>query len=128
MRLFFSLLLSIPACTPPCQQVCRKVLFDCQLDSERVALLECEQSCDRQETLYRQWQDDEKLALFMEHRRCLARSTCEEIRDGLCYDGFEDLFIFDLDKVLPPQSDPTPPPGETGAIEETGSDTGAAAR
>ncbi len=118
MRLFISLFSLLSACTPTCEQVCKKVLFDCQLDSERVALDECVISCNRQETLYRQWENDAQLSLFMDHRRCVARSTCDEIGAGVCYEGFEDLFIFDLDKVLPPQSET--PVSETGAPEDTG--------
>lgn len=120
MRLLLPLLLSASACAPPCEAVCKKVLFDCQLDTERLALQACEQSCERQETLYRQWEDDEKLELYLEHRRCLVRSTCEQISEGSCYDGFEELFLFDLDKVLPPQSETTPAPTETGPSGDTG--------
>ena len=106
MRLFLLVLLpTASACVPPCQQLCRKVLFDCDLDSERVSLDECIQSCERQDQLYLQWGDSEKRQLYNDHRRCISNSSCDELADGACYEGFEDLFIFDLDKVLPEQSD-----------------------
>jgi len=88
------------ACAPPCKQVCRKTL-NCALDSERVAQDECEDSCRRQETLYARWQDDVKAALFDDHKRCIKRSSCDELAEGVCYEGFEDLFVFDPDKELP---------------------------
>lgn len=96
-----ALLLLLPlaaACPPPCAQVCRKVLFDCELDSERVAQGECEDACVAQETLYARWEDEEKQELFDDHKRCVMRSTCEEIADGACYEGYEDLFVFDPDR------------------------------
>ena len=113
MRLFLiALIPAATACVPPCQQLCRKVLFDCDLDTERIALEECQQSCERQELLYLQWDDGLKFKQYNDHRRCIIRSTCEEIEAGECYDGFEELFLFDLDKVLPEQS--------TTSIEDTG--------
>ncbi len=83
------------ACNWPCRAVCRKVLFECgDLGSERVALDECEVSCLRQEALYEEWENEEKQDLFDDHKRCVARSSCEEIADGECYDGYEELFVF----------------------------------
>jgi hypothetical protein len=83
------------ACAPPCRQVCRKVLFECgDLGSERVALDECEVSCLRQEALYQEWEDERKEELFDDHRRCIARSSCDELAEGVCYDGYEELFVF----------------------------------
>jgi hypothetical protein len=99
------------ACTPPCGQLCRKVLYTCELDSERVALDDCENSCSQQLDLYRRWQDEELIELFEQHRRCIARSSCEEIAAGECYEGYERLFVFDPDKPdkgLPPVSLPEP--------------------
>jgi hypothetical protein len=111
------LALLLVGCPPPCKQVCRKVLFECgDLDSERVALAECEDSCNRQEALYEQWEDERKQELFDDHKRCLNQSSCDEIADGVCYDGFEDLFVFDPDKTLPGLPTSTDAPGtDTGA-------------
>jgi hypothetical protein len=105
--------LPLAACPPTCKQACRKTLFDCELDTERVSLDECEIECERQEYLYRQWEDTELQQLFDDHRRCIGRSSCEEIADGVCYEGFEALFVFDPDKELP---EPVTP-GDTGTSE-----------
>jgi hypothetical protein len=88
-------------CAPPCGQLCRKVLYTCDLDSERVAFDDCENSCSQQVELYRQWQDEELIELFEDHRRCISRSSCDEIAAGECYDGYEALFVFDPDKKPP---------------------------
>lgn len=111
MRLSASVLalLVLAACPPPCKQVCRKVLFDCELDSERVALEECEESCNRQESIYRVWDDETLLDLELDHRRCVMRSSCDELADGACYEGFEELFPFDPDKELPVLPTTEPP-------------------
>lgn len=114
-----ALLLSVVplyGCTPPCGNVCRKVL-DCGLDSERVSQQECETSCTQQSALYASWSDDALQDLYADHRRCLMRSSCEEIASGACYDGYEALFVFDADKQLPQVSE-----------SETGADTGTSAR
>jgi hypothetical protein len=104
MRAFFLIgVLGLGGCAPPCGQVCRKVLR-CDLDSERVAQAECELSCNQQGDLYARWQDEELLQLYEDHRRCIVRSSCEELAAGTCYEGYEELFVFDPDKVLPPVS------------------------
>lgn len=90
-------------CAPPCGNLCRKVL-DCGIDSERVAFDDCLASCTTQLELYRKWRDRELLDLFEDHRRCISRSSCEEIAAGECYEGYEALFVFDPDKELPGES------------------------
>jgi hypothetical protein len=94
-------LLVLAACPPPCRQVCRKVLFDCDLDTERVALDECEDSCERQESLYRAWDNEALLDLELDHRRCVMQTSCDELAVGGCYEGYEELFPFDPEKELP---------------------------
>lgn len=86
-------------CGPPCGQVCRKLLFDCELDTERLAFEACETSCKQQDATYHAWEDDELAAMFNDHLRCLSRSSCDEIAQGVCYDGYEALFVFDPDAV-----------------------------
>jgi len=74
-------------CSPRCERTCKKLLKCEGLDSDRVALDECELSCRNQLSLFEGWKDEDKLEdAFAEHRRCLIRSTCEEIADGECYD------------------------------------------
>jgi hypothetical protein len=101
-------LLPLAACAPPCGQVCRKVLA-CGIDSERVAQSECENSCNRQGQLYNDWDDEELIELFEEQRRCISRSSCDELAAGACYEGYEALYVFDTDKELPPVSEPETP-------------------
>lgn len=100
-------------CAPPCERVCRKVLFDCELSSERVALDECVDACARQEDQYRAWQNDDLVALARDHRTCVVSSTCDELAAGACYEGYEALFAFDPDKELPT----SPAPTGSGAAE-----------
>ncbi len=100
MRTLLPVLL-LAACAPPCERVCRKVLFECELSSERVALEECIDACARQEDQYVAWQNDELVALARDHRQCLAETSCDEIAAGACYEGYEALFAFDADKELP---------------------------
>jgi len=102
------------ACSPSCEQTCRKLLNCGNLDSQRVSLQECQASCNSQLRLFDGWQDEDELdQAFRDHRTCLMRSSCEEIDLGECYD--ERLF----------QLDPTSPL-DTGAAPNpvTGSDTG----
>lgn len=110
----FLFVATLSGCTPTCDQVCRKVLFDCDLNTERVALLTCTDSCDRQRTLYEDlWVDDPTgLAdAFDDHRRCLMRESCDDIAAGVCYESDDpnapNIFAFDPDKVV--EDDPFDP-------------------
>ena len=84
-------LLFVGACEPTCKQVCRSVL-SCDLGVSVTELDECEASCVFQERMYDQAEDDERRSRLGDHKRCLRRSSCAEIRDGECYD--EELFVF----------------------------------
>jgi hypothetical protein len=79
--------------------MCRKLL-DCDLDTQRVAFDECTTSCSSQQSLYATWDNQHLQQLWDDHRRCIGRSSCEEIANGACYDGYEELFPFDPDKEL----------------------------
>ncbi len=86
-----ALLLTLAAaCTPTCEQVCRKART-CGV-AERLAQDECELSCNSQDDLLGDWEDEELETAFDEHKRCVTSSTCEEIAAGVCYD--ERLFSF----------------------------------
>jgi hypothetical protein len=87
-------LLGVGACNPPCKRTCRKVLACGNLDTDRLALGACVEDCIAQENLYDTWKDKEKQALFVDHKQCLVQSSCEEIDEGVCYDGYEELFTF----------------------------------
>jgi hypothetical protein len=79
-------------CTPPCQDVCRKILDCGTLESQRVAVEECELSCEVQAALYADWEDEAKEEAFDDHKRCLMQESCDDIAEGVCYD--EDIFVF----------------------------------
>lgn len=81
----------VGACEPTCKQVCRRVL-SCDLQVSRTELDECEASCVFQERMYDQADDGDRRSRLADHKRCLRRSSCSEIREGECYD--EELFVF----------------------------------
>ena len=76
---------SLVGCTPSCEAVCDKLL-SCDLETDGLYDTVCVDSCERQEALYTQWEDEEKLDAYDEHLRCLSRSSCGDIDDGVCYD------------------------------------------
>jgi hypothetical protein len=84
-------------CAPRCEATCRKLL-DCgdALDSQRVALALCEDNCTREDALYESWGDESKEEAFEQERRCVRRSSCEEIAAGACFDPA--LFPFDANQ------------------------------
>lgn len=74
-------------CTPSCERTCRKLLKCGNLETDRVSVRECEANCEVQLGLYEGWDDEKELDKALDqHRRCLVRSTCEEIEAGECYD------------------------------------------
>lgn len=83
--------ISLGGCTPSCDRVCTKVLA-CDLDSDRVAQSECEDSCERQAGLYLNWEDEIKQEAMDDHLRCLVRESCTSIEEGACYDDL----LFDV--------------------------------
>ncbi len=81
------LALALIGCAPRCERSCKKLLKCDDLDSDRIALHECEESCRKQLTMFEGWKDEKKLErAFADHRRCIVGSTCDEIADGECYD------------------------------------------
>jgi hypothetical protein len=80
-------------CVPTCRATCDKTLRCGNLDSERVALAECVDMCQRQDVLYQQWQDEEKSEAFDDHRRCVSSTSCDDIAEGECYDPL--LWVYD---------------------------------
>jgi hypothetical protein len=83
--------LMFAGCEPTCQIACRRFL-DCDLETPGVTLDECEASCVFQEDKLEAEEDDVGRQRFSDHKRCVARSSCEEVADGACYD--EELFPF----------------------------------
>lgn len=80
-------LLIASGCTPTCERTCRKILKCDNLESDRVSVFECQATCENQRSLYEGWADEKELDKALDaHRRCLVRSTCEEIEAGECYD------------------------------------------
>jgi len=67
--------------------VCEK-LVDCpDLDTTRMTALECQLSCQDQQSLLDRWTDAELRRAFDEELSCLGSASCEEIADGACYDA-----------------------------------------
>ena len=85
------LLVSV-GCGATCKAVCKN-LMDCdEVETSRQHWRECQDSCLRQEQLYKDWDNIELQDSFQDQLNCLGSSTCEEIADGVCYD--DDIFIF----------------------------------
>jgi hypothetical protein len=82
------------ACNPPCKRTCNKLLDCGNLSTDRLAVSACIEDCEKQQQLYQDWDDEEKQDLFVAHKRCLVDASCEEIEEGVCYDGYEELFSF----------------------------------
>ncbi len=80
------------ACTPTCRETCKKLLACEDLDSERVALDACDDSCGDLDAQYEDWEDESLIEALDEHKKCVGSSTCEEIGAGVCFD--EALFVF----------------------------------
>lgn len=85
-------LLLAPACRPSCEQVCEKLLACEEVESPRVSLAECEESCTREEALYEQWDDQQLLDALYGEMTCIMDTPCDEVAAGACYD--EALFRF----------------------------------
>lgn len=79
-------------CSPTCQRTCTKLVTCDEVESDRVAVDECEESCVLQEALYQEWDDTQLQDAFVDYKRCVTGSTCEEVAAGECYD--EDLWIW----------------------------------
>lgn len=88
----------VAGCEPTCAQSCRKVIA-CDLESERVVQDECEASCVFQERDYERWEDEVKQDALSDHKRCLARESCDDIAAGVCYDP--EIFLYDLGESDP---------------------------
>jgi hypothetical protein len=88
--LLFALLIGCDG--PPCKQVCEKLLECEEVDSPRIALSECEDSCEAQEALYQQWTDEELEERFVAYKECVDEEECSAIAEGACYD--ERLFAW----------------------------------
>jgi hypothetical protein len=82
---------ALAACEPACDVSCRKVRR-CEITPTPLTLEECEASCVFQEQRYEDAGDTASADAFADHKRCLQRSSCEEIAAGACYDA--DVFTF----------------------------------
>ncbi len=89
------LLLALPlaaGCEPSCKQTCRKLL-DCEaVDTPRQALLDCENSCELQQQVYEDWNDQLTRDAMGDLKECIVDEECSAIADGACYDP--DLYIW----------------------------------
>jgi hypothetical protein len=98
----FALTLSLAGCTPSCETVCDKLLT-CDLETDGLYETVCVDSCERQEALYTQWDDEDKLDAYDDHLRCLVRSDCDEIDEGVCYDPLVFVTGSELDDATSPE-------------------------
>ncbi len=93
--LFAPLLISVvglQACHPSCKSVCKKLLECEEVETWRVSLDECEESCKREEALYESWEDYQVRDRFYDQLDCIVDEECQAVADGVCYD--EELFLF----------------------------------
>lgn len=79
-------------CEPTCKATCKKLVKCEDVETPRVSKEECTASCETQQQLYDEWDDEQKRENFGDMKRCVKKSECEEIADGVCYD--EDLYIW----------------------------------
>ena len=82
----------LTACEPTCQRTCKKLVTCDEVESPRVAIEECEASCNLQEALYEEWDDTQLRDAFDDYKQCVTSSSCDELAGGTCYD--EDLWIW----------------------------------
>lgn len=75
----------LTGCEPSCKSTCASLLA-CDLESERVAIDECEAACVFQERLYEDVDANDLRSQFSAHKRCLVRESCDDIADGVCWD------------------------------------------
>ena len=79
-------------CTPTCKQTCEKLL-DCEdIETSRVNLADCQNTCETQKELYDRWDDTQLQDALDEAKRCIRDEECSAIADGACYD--EDLYAW----------------------------------
>ena len=76
----------ISGCEPSCRSTCNALLECDSVESDQVTIDDCEASCEVQDKLYEDWEDQELVDAFVETKTCITSSTCEEIADGACYD------------------------------------------
>ncbi len=61
-------------------------------DEVAVDLEACTSACNAQDTLYSEWDDEEKMDAFDELRTCIVSETCERVSEGVCYD--DDMYVW----------------------------------
>ena len=83
---------TLVACEPSCKETCKKLLECEDVDTPRVALEQCDTTCEVQENLYESWDDLGKREKMADMKRCISDEECSDIADGACYD--EDLYIW----------------------------------
>jgi hypothetical protein len=85
-RISSLLLVFAVGCRPTCDQVCRHLLECGNLDTPRMTVDECSETCHEQQDLLQQWSDTELRASFDDEMECLGGATCDDIAAGTCYD------------------------------------------
>ena len=57
-----------------------------------MGLEDCRLQCERQQSLYDGWDDQDLQTAFSDHKRCVLEEECDAIDEGACYDS--DLFAW----------------------------------
>ena len=80
-------------CEPTCKTTCKKLLECEEVETPRLPLDECTNTCLTTQSLYEDtWEDLQKRDAFADMKTCIVEEECGAIADGVCYD--EDLFIW----------------------------------
>ena len=87
-----ALLWLLGACTPTCDQACKKLMRCEGLETEGLYADRCEEGCEEEKALYEDWENPQLEDALDAELRCIRDETCEAIADGACYD--EDLYAF----------------------------------
>lgn len=85
-----ALTLGLAGCEVSCENTCEKLLSCDAVETPLVALADCENSCNSQEILYENWDDQNKRQALAAYKSCVSEETCAAIADGACYD--EDIY------------------------------------
>jgi hypothetical protein len=80
--IFVALLL---ACTPTCEEACRK-LVECENPgTELLGVDACEEQCREQRDLYAEWDDQQLIDAFDDSLSCYTETSCDSLASGACY-------------------------------------------
>jgi hypothetical protein len=82
----------LAGCEPTCKNTCEKLLACDEVETPRLSLDDCTDSCEEQQALYVRWDDTQLIDAFAAYKTCVEEEGCAAIAEGVCYD--EDLYAF----------------------------------